>query len=255
MTIVHDLDLKALAGWATAQLPSALFWTVSGSHLYGFSSIDSDVDLRGCFQASIRDLVGLKSPIETLESKGQFGGRELEAVSHEVGKYLRLLCRHNGYILEQIFSPLVISGVEFLDRLRPLASRCVTRNCYHHYRGFVQTQRKLMEKEAELRAKSLLYAYRVVMTGVHMLQTGMVESHLPTLNNSFRAAYIPELIERKREAETGTLRGIDREFHMKEIDRWERRLEEAHDTSRLQDEIPRDDVDEFLIELRLGRDK
>ena len=125
----------------------------------------------------MRDLIGLKSQTETVEPKDVFAGLEVEAVSHEVGKYLRLLCKHNGYVLEQVFSPLVVSGREFLERLRPLAGHCVTRNCYFHYRGFLQSQRKLMDKEPELRAKTLLYAYRVATTGVFLLKTGKVEAH------------------------------------------------------------------------------
>jgi predicted nucleotidyltransferase len=252
MTIVHDLDLVALAVWAEAHLRGGLFWTISGSHLYGFSSVDSDVDLRGSFQAPLRELVGLKQPIETVEPKGIHVGREVEAVAHEIGKYLRLLTKHNGYILEQIFSPIVVYGSEFLNRLRPLASRCVTRQCYHHYRGFLQTQRKLMDREPTLRAKTLLYAYRVVMTGVHLLRTGEVQAHLPTLNETFRVAFIPELIAQKSEAEMGTLAGVDRGFHSLELDRWEQRLDEAYANSNLPEEVPKDDLHQFLIELRLG---
>src|SRR6516162_10485386 len=116
--ITHDLDLSGLAGWATSRVPSALFWTVSGSHLYGFPSVDSDIDLRGCFRAPLREVIGLKSPTETVEPKGDFAGREVEAVSHEVKKYLLLLCKHNGYVLEQIFSPLIVAGANFLAQLR-----------------------------------------------------------------------------------------------------------------------------------------
>src|SRR5262249_54908427 len=119
------LDLSGLAELARAHLPGALFVTVSGAHLYGFPSADSDIDLRGCHLAPLEDLIGLHRPAKTREIKAEHGGLEVELVSHEVGKYLRLLCRHNGYILEQIFSPLVVLGQEFLDCLRPLARRCV----------------------------------------------------------------------------------------------------------------------------------
>jgi predicted nucleotidyltransferase len=249
--ITHDLDLAGLAAWGNARVGGALFWTVSGSHLYGFPSADSDIDLRGCFLAPLRDVIGLKPPPETTERKGTFAGREVEAVSHEVGKYLRLLCKHNGYVLEQIFSPLVAHGAEFLTRLRPLAARCVTKHCYHHYRGFLATQRKLMDKQAELRAKTLLYAYRVVMTGVHLLETGEVESHLPTLNERFRVPHIPELIARKAAAEVGALTGADAAFHRGQLDAWEKRLEEAFAASMLPENPPAAELHEFLVDLRL----
>lgn len=250
MTITHDLDLSALGAWGT-RVPGALFWTVSGSHLYGFPSADSDIDLRGCFLAPLRTLVGLKQPTETVEPKGEWNGREVEAVSHEVGKYLRLMAKHNGYVLEQVFSPLVAHGTEFLAALRPLAQKCVTKWCFNHYRGFLHTQRKLFDKEEAKKAKTLLYAYRVALTGVHLLETGEVQTHLPTLNERFRLPFIPDLIARKASAEFGTLSAIDVDFHAAELDRWEARLNAAFEASSLPAEPPTDELDRFLVELRL----
>jgi predicted nucleotidyltransferase len=250
-SITHDLDPAALGAWGTARVPGALFWTVSGSHLYGFPSADSDIDLRGCFLAPLRALVGLRPPTETVDPTGEFAGREVEAVSHEVGKYLRLLCKHNGYVLEQVFSPLVAHGADFLARLRPLARKCVTRHCYNHYRGFLHTQRKLFEKEEAKKAKTLLYAYRVVLTGVHLLETGAVETHLPTLNDRFRLPFIPELIARKASAEFGTLTAVDVSFHAAQLDAWEARLNAAYEASTLPTEPPAEELDRFLVELRL----
>jgi predicted nucleotidyltransferase len=43
-----------------------LFVTVSGAHLYGFPSADSDVDLRGCHLLPLRDVVGIDVPRLTL---------------------------------------------------------------------------------------------------------------------------------------------------------------------------------------------
>lgn len=250
--IVHDLDLAALGRWVTERVPGALFWTVSGAHLYGFPSADSDVDLRGAFAAPLPALVGLRRPPETREPKGVFAGLEVEAVAHEAAKYLRLMAKDNGYVLEQVFSPLVAHGAEFLARLRPLAARCVTRGCHRHYRGFLQTQLRLLDKQAEVRAKTLLYAYRVVLTGVHLLETGEVEAHLPTLNERFGLTYIPELIRRKAAAEVGTLPGEDVAFHRAELARWEARLDAAHAASRLPDAAPVEEIDRFLVSLRLG---
>jgi predicted nucleotidyltransferase len=251
MNITHNLDLAALGAWGNARVPGALFWTVSGSHLYGFPSTDSDIDLRGCFLAPLRSLVGLRRPAETLEPKGDFNGIEVEAVSHEVGKYLRLMCKHNGYVLEQVFSPLVAHGADFLAQLRPLAQKCVTSWCYNHYRGFLHTQRKLFEKEEVKRAKTLLYAYRVALTGVHLLETGEVQQHLPTLNERFRLSFIPELIARKASAEFGTLSAVDTRFHTEQLDVWEKRLDAAFEASTLPTEPPAEELDRFLVELRL----
>src|SRR5262249_6057635 len=209
------------------------FVTVSGAHLYGFPSEDSDIDLRGCHLLPLPDLIGLAQPVETNEHKTTHGGLEVELVSHDVGKYLRLLCRHNGYVLEQVFSPLVVLGREFLDRLRPLARRCVTRGCHHHYRGFLHGRRRQMEREEPLTAKSRLYASRVVLTGIHLLRSGEVEPNLLRLNEMFRLPFLDALVRRKLARETGAFADLDRAWHLAELARLEGELEAAHAASRL----------------------
>lgn len=252
MTINHGLDFAPLAAWGMGKVPAACFWTISGAHLYGFQSVDSDLDLRGCFLAPVRELVGLKAVTETVEPKAVVNGLEVEAVCHEAGKYLKLLTKHNGYVLEQIFSPLVLAGAEFLARLRPVAAKFVTRNCYFHYRGFIGTQRKLLEKEVPKKAKSLLYAYRVLLTGIHLLETGEVQPHLPTLNERFRLPYIAELIERKRAAEFGGLAALDWGFHAAELDRLEAAMNAAFEVSSLPLTGPVDALHEWLVAERMG---
>ncbi len=81
----------------TGTLPgTTLFMTVSGAHLYGFPSPDSDVDLRGVFILPQRALLGLDAPEETFSQTTQFAGYEVDLVAHEVKKFLELLLRKNG---------------------------------------------------------------------------------------------------------------------------------------------------------------
>ena len=248
-----DVDRTAMRQLVNALDYKPLFVTVSGAHLYGFPSSDSDVDLRGCHQAPLADVVGLELPRQTLEHKTDDQGTEVELVSHEVGKYLRLLVRNNGYILEQIFSPIVVLGQEFLDRLRPLAHRCVTRNHYHHYRGFYARQRKLIGKEEPTRAKPVLYAYRVLMTGIHLLRTGEVEANLLRLNEHYGFGFLDELIARKVGGENTSVGDLDWSFHEARLAELEARLERAFAESPLPDDRNWKAVNDFLVGLRIGR--
>ena len=142
-------------------------------------------------------------------------------------------------------------GEDSLDRLRPLARRCITKGCYRHYRGFLQAQLKLLEKEEVKKAKTLLYAYRVVLTGIHLLRTGKVQANIVELNRSFQLPFIDDLIARKLAKEHGGLMGLDYPWHRKELARWEERLSEAFEQSRLPEEPPYDEVHKFLVGLRL----
>jgi predicted nucleotidyltransferase len=248
------LDFNRLADLARAEAPGLLFVTVSGAHLYGFPSADSDVDLRGCYAAPLTELIGMRPPTETRQRSTLLDGVEVDLVVHEAAKYCRLLCRHNGYVLEQIFSPLVVLGQEFLDRLRPLARGCVTRHCYNHYRGFLHSQLQLLEKQEVKKAKSLLYAYRVVMTGVHLLETGEIQADLTVLNRRFGLAFIDDLIQRKASRELGGLPALDWSAHRTELGRWEDRLAQAFAASTLPEEPAWEPLNRFLIGLRLPTD-
>ena len=101
------------------------------------------------------------------------------------------------------------------------------------------------------KAKTLLYAYRVVLTGIHLLRTGEVQANLVELNKSFRLPFVDELIERKRDKERGELSGLDWEFHQSELARWERELDRAYDESRLPEAAPREELHRFLVDLRM----
>jgi predicted nucleotidyltransferase len=237
-TYVESLDLRPL------------FVTVSGAHLYGFPSPDSDIDLRGCHLLPLAEVVGLEKPSETWERSGMHQDTEVDLVSHDLGKYLRLLVTNNGYILEQIFSPLVVLGQEFLDELRPVAQRCITRHHYHHYRGFYATQQKLLAKEEPKRAKTVLYAYRVLLSGIHLLRTGEVEASLPWLNERFRLPGVAELIASKT-GEQIAPPALDWPFHERQLAELERRLDEAFAASNLPDERDRRSAHDLLVRLRL----
>jgi hypothetical protein len=128
-----------------AQPYPLLFATISGAHLYGFPPPDSDFDLRGAHVLPLENVVGLEVREETVErqmrvaphpgplpqetsnsprpspglrppppapaGEGQGGGGEeleMDIVSHDVRKFFRLLLKKNGYVPEQLFSPLIV---------------------------------------------------------------------------------------------------------------------------------------------------
>ena len=62
-----------------------IFATISGAHLYGFPSPDSDYDLRGVHVLPVRDVVGLNEPRETIEVSGMHDGLEMDLVQRGMG--------------------------------------------------------------------------------------------------------------------------------------------------------------------------
>lgn len=230
-----------------------LFTTISGAHLYGFPSPDSDYDLRGVHILPVAEVVKLDPGRETIEVSEVREGLQIDLVSHDAKKFFLLLLKKNGYVLEQLYSPLVLQTTPEHEELKAIAINCITRHHSHHYFGFAQTQWKLFEKEQPHRVKPLLYVYRVLLTGIHLMQTGIVEANLIQLNQEFNLAYIPELIAQKLAgAEKSLLTDADVVFHQAEYNRLQTQLEEAYQASILpQAPSAKDALNDLLVRLRL----
>jgi predicted nucleotidyltransferase len=229
------------------------FATVSGAHLYGFPSPDSDFDLRGVHVLPLKEVVGLQTGPETIERSGVQDGLEIDLVTHDARKFFGLLLKKNGYVLEQVLSPLVVHTTPEHAELKDIAARCVTRHHAHHYLGFAETQWKLFEKENPPRVKPLLYVYRVLLTGIHLMRTGVVEANLVRLNEAAKLPYLDDLIQRKvAGAEKERLAEADPGFHQSEYERLRGDLRAASEASGLPEASRgRAALHDLLVRLRL----
>jgi predicted nucleotidyltransferase len=306
-----------------------LFATISGAHLYGFPSPDSDFDLRGAHVLPLRSVLGLDARHETVEASRVIDGLDMDVVSHDVKKFFGLLLKKNGYVLEQLFSPLVVHTTPEHEELKeicrsrisstPVNSEAkgrresatsprpngspsppqdgspirdersalrgppkvervknpaaggseslltsaptgvITKHHSHHYFGFAETQWKLFLKESPRRVKPLLYVYRVLLTGIHLMRSGEIEANLATLNEEFRLPYIADLVARKLAGpEKSKLEDADIAFHQAEYQRLRGELQAAHEASQLPEapsEETRAALNDLLVRIRLaGKD-
>ena len=226
-----------------AQPYPLLFATISGAHLYGFPSPDSDFDLRGAHVLPLPKVLGLEVRDETVEDSRVIEGLE----------------KKNGYVLEQLYSPLIVHTTPEHVELKEIAKGCITRHHSHHYFGFSETQWELFAKELPRRVKPLLYVYRVLLTGIWLMRTGVVEANLATLNETFRLPYVNDLIARKLTGpEQSTLEDADLAFHQGEYERLRIELQAAHDASSLRElpeEATRAALNDLLVRVRMDKTK
>jgi predicted nucleotidyltransferase len=226
----------------------------------------------------------MKTGQETVEKSGIHDGLEIDLVTHDAHKFFGLLLKKNGYVLEQLFSPLIVhttpehaelkeicrarlstrssrgNEAHSLSRksqslLTSAATGVITKHHSHHYFGFAETQWKLFLKESPRRVKPLLYVYRVLLTGIHLMRTGVIEANLVTLNEEFRLPYIADLVARKLAGpEKSKLEDADIAFHESEYLRLRGELQAAHNTSPLP-ELPSEEtraaLNDLLVRVRL----
>ncbi|WP_329055777.1 nucleotidyltransferase domain-containing protein [Streptomyces violaceus] len=247
--MIDTLDID-LAPVVAEQPDPVLFATVSGAHLYGFPARDSDVDLRGVHLLPAADLVGLRDPDETRSRMWERDGLEMDLVTHDLRKFVRLMLRRNGYVLEQLLSPLVVHTTATHEELVALAPGVLTSHHAHHYRGFAATQLRLFEKSGEL--KPLLYTFRVLLTGIHLMRSAEVQAHLPTLLGEVDApAYLPELVAAKAEREHGAA-DVDHLRVRSDVERLQVMLDEAQQVSALpQTPVVHDALHDLVVRVRL----
>lgn len=229
-----------------------LFTVVSGAHLYGFPSPDSDYDLRGVHILPMEMIAGIDIDDETIRKMSAFNGVELDLETHDVKKFFALLLKKNGNVMEQIFSPLVVETSPFHEVLRSVAASYLTRFHAYHYLGLAKKQWELFQRDTPRRVKPLLYVFRVLLSGTYLMQTGKIEPNLQTLNEEFQLPYIPDLIAHKMSAgEQAVLNTTDSEFYQSEYERLREQLTTLKETTHLPGEVSgKDALNDLLLQIR-----
>jgi predicted nucleotidyltransferase len=246
-------DLAKATAFLAARPPPGrlLLCGITGSHHYGFTSPDSDIDIKAIHLAPTTSVLGLSPPPETHDALEWFEGTECDLTSHEAAKAFGLLLRGNGNLLERVFSPFQIAQTDALDPLRGLARDALSKASFGHYSGYFRGMQR--EHTKHLDAKSLLYSYRVALTGTHLLLTGEVVAHLPTLAPRYGFDSITEIIDFKvSTAEHAVLSVADSERHTARWPELTALLDDALARSPLPPEAPnREAVDAWLVDRRL----
>jgi predicted nucleotidyltransferase len=225
---------------------------LSGAHAYGFPSPDSDLDLKAIHVAKTEDLLGFEVPPPTVDRAEILDGVEIDYTSNELAHALSGVLAGNGNFLERLLGRMTAHGSSWLDELRPIARRALSRRVHRHYRGFAQNQLRFLEREPT--AKKLLYVLRTTLTGVHLLKTGELEADLTRLMDRYGLADAAALVERKRAGERVALDGALLDAWRPRVEALFVTLDEARDASVLPEEpANEDEVGAWLLDVRRRR--
>ena len=238
-----------------------------GSHSYGFPSRDSDFDLKAMHLAPAEAFSGLDEPERTVDFLDMVDGLEIDFTSHEARFALERLLRGDGNVLERFLSPYAI-GLEAssdkakarLAELQALTRENLHRGFFRHYAGFLRGMEKQHDKERQAaaaegapehqaRIKTLLYMFRVALTGLHLLQEGELVADLRALLPRYPQPGVEELLARKEAEEKGLI--DDARPYLALLPGLFEALHEAREGSPLPEEAPaRDALDAWLRRWR-----
>jgi predicted nucleotidyltransferase len=229
-----------------------LFATVTGSHAFGCSSPYSDYDVHGVHLLPVQEVLGLGCPHETIERKMEnpADGLEVDIATHDLKKFVWLLLKGNGNVLEDLYSPLVLTTSSVHDELKELGKGCITKQLAHHYKGYAYNQQRRM-KANEL--KKYLHLYRGLLMGTYLMRTGKLEMSLPWLADEYALPIIHRLIAQKQQG-FDFIPDDEAEDHMKYVEMLRGALEQAREESQLPDrstEMTRSALEQLVIRVRL----
>lgn len=231
-----------------------IFSSLSGAHIYGFPSPDSDYDVRALHVLPLENVLSLKVKQETLQGSNIVNGWELDFESHDLLKFSQILLKKNCVLLEQLLSPVVFTRSPAFEELVALVPSLLTCHHAHHYLGLAETQWKLVQRDSAPRVKPLLYVFRSLLTGIYLMQTGQLVMNILDLNQDFKLSYIEELVARKTQgSEQERLASLDLAFYTAEFERLKEKLRAARKASHLP-EVPGgyDALNNFVVHTRLA---
>ncbi len=226
---------------------------ISGSHLYGWNSKDSDIDIRGCFVLAKESFLGLHKPIEVLELSTE---NNQDIVLFELNKLVSLALKGNCNILEELNTKQLYKNASFI-KLKQLIHNSFGKNgLYHSYKGLAESNYKRFILRGRNTVKNYLYVFRGLMAGIYTLQTGVIKPNICELNKFFKIKEVNKLLEIKKagleneplkDLEEGNLDLIIKELFDK--------LDKAYLKCKMPEkptEEKFDEVNKFIINLRLS---
>ncbi|MBN2334491.1 nucleotidyltransferase domain-containing protein [Candidatus Bathyarchaeota archaeon] len=224
---------------------------ISGSHLYGFESKDSDVDWRGYFLTGTENLLGINKPRDILEL-------EPDIVIYEIQKETELAIKGNCNALERFNAKPVHSTGEHRSLLKLVNNTYGKIGLYNSYRGMAYQNFKKFILQGKKTYKKYLYVYRGIMAGTHALETGRIQPNIVDLLKYWKIPEVKTVLEYKKQgAENVEVQGLIDSGELDSIipEMFER-MDRAFDRSKLREYPDPDLIDEinkFIIQLRTDK--
>lgn len=141
---------------------------LTGSHLYGTNTKDSDKDYIGIFIPDKDYVLGIHTceQVELNTNPSSSGKRntkeDTDCTLYSLPKFIKLAAQNNPNVLEVLFAPEenIVYQNEYGRRLREAASFFVSKRVEHTFLGFARSQRyKLENKQYEGSRKLLVQQY------------------------------------------------------------------------------------------------
>jgi len=156
----HPEAVKFLLNFVNDFPSPPIYYTLAGSHLYGYASKDSDLDIRGCHATPATTVCRLSwqpfmEVVEVPLFKQPEDTTKIDFVTYDLKKELGLVLKNNSNVMEQIFAPPLITTSEHEELMR-IASIALSKEIYGQYHGMAKRNfHRYIIEEKKTRRKNL----------------------------------------------------------------------------------------------------
>lgn len=212
---------------------------ISGSHLFGFESPDSDTDYRGCFQVITNKLLTTRTVKDNIEFKtlkegvgmDEIHDRDVydkDAVLDELGKEVGLLLAGNCNHFEHLYASQLLNSQEHIELKSIFREQMNLNGLYQSYRGMAHQNYKKFILGGKHTVKKYLYVLRGLMAGTFVLDTDDIEPNINHLASFYDDTdVVRELISLKRRGMEKDPVNKNLDKYNTEVDKWFAKIDEV----------------------------
>ena len=154
---------EILAGIEREERVKILYACESGSRAWGFSSPDSDYDVRFIFVRPLDDYLTLLPKRDVIEK--MYKEEDIDLAGWDLRKAMNLFAKSNPSFYEWLNSPVVyLEDAEFIGKVRSMMDECfIPKASFHHYLGTaVSHDLRYLERKGIV-LKRFLYYFRSLL--------------------------------------------------------------------------------------------
>jgi hypothetical protein len=224
---------------------------VVGAHQRGVVPPTAGLELGGAHLVPTRALLGIDPRPVRHTAAGSVDGAATALVSDELAPVLGALIAGDGRMLERVLSPWQVVTTALLDPLQNLARGAISRRFAPHYTARLEDCRDAHGSRPT--AASMLDAYQVALTGIHLLRSGRMEANVGVLASYYGYPGATELADLVRSGlGEQALAGSLATHHAARLPILAEALAAAASTSTLPTEATnRREIEAWLVDLRV----
>ena len=184
---IHDYFLK-----------NTLFIAISGSHGFGWTSKNSDLDLRIVTMPDLQLYVDPFFNIKTTQWDSWHKIYNIDVTVYPIKSTLQLLAKGNGNILDNLFEDkLYERKSDLVKELKCIIASHLHKGFLNHCLGYSQSVKRDLNIDSRINkfgyGKLLLERYREILKGM-LLCEGKIEHNLVIMLNSISTKYCESIL-------------------------------------------------------------